>query len=214
MLLKVTLKCLSLRVVLDLLNQVVNVDAMWSFHHRIRHAWDVEVDVFLIDCKVELVRVWWCSITVFGRTKFLHCVCLCLIPRVSPFYREHAWRDCLHTSRVSPFYLKNQVLLANVYQQSLVNGTFFAFSTKTRSVSSGCPDRSQIGLALESLTRGASPKRLLNELSNWLLINCRTRLIIPFSPTVIVCEWDLWWWSRKHVSSFIQHFSSFQFFNF
>ena len=28
-------------------------------------------------------------------------------------------------STVSPFYLKNQVLLANVYQQSLVNGTFF-----------------------------------------------------------------------------------------
>ena len=28
MLLKITLKCLSLRVVLDLLNQVVNVDAM------------------------------------------------------------------------------------------------------------------------------------------------------------------------------------------
>ena len=49
-------------------------------------------------------------------------VCLCLIPRVSPFYREHAWRDCLHTSRVSPFYLKSQVLCANVYQQSLVNG--------------------------------------------------------------------------------------------
>ena len=55
----------------------------------------------------------------------MHFVCLCLIPRVSPFYREHASRDCLYTSQVSPFYLKNQVLLANVYQQSLVNGTFF-----------------------------------------------------------------------------------------
>ena len=31
MLLKITLKCLSLRVVLDLLNQVVNVDAMYRF---------------------------------------------------------------------------------------------------------------------------------------------------------------------------------------
>ena len=57
MLLKITLKCLSLRVVLDLLNQVVNVDAMWSFHHRIRHTLDVEVDVILVGCKVELVRV-------------------------------------------------------------------------------------------------------------------------------------------------------------
>ena len=52
-------------------------------------------------------------------------VCVCLIPLVSPFYREHALRDCLHSSRVSPFYLKNQVLLANAYQQSLVNRTFF-----------------------------------------------------------------------------------------
>ena len=39
----------------------------------------------------------------------------------------------------------------------------FPLSTKTRSVSSGFPDRSQIGLGLdwvglESLTRGASPK--------------------------------------------------------
>ena len=75
MLLKITLKCLSLRVVLDLLNQVVNVNAMWSFHHRIWHAWDVEVDVFLITRKVELVRVWRCSITMFERTNFLYYVC-------------------------------------------------------------------------------------------------------------------------------------------
>ena len=39
----------------------------------------------------------------------------------------------------------------------------FPFSTKTRSVTSGFPDRSQIGLGLDwvglaSLTRGASPK--------------------------------------------------------
>ena len=52
-------------------------------------------------------------------------LCVCLIPRVSPFYREHSWRDCLHTSQVSPFDLKNQVLLATVYQQSLVNRTCF-----------------------------------------------------------------------------------------
>ena len=55
MLLKITLKCLSLRVVLDLLNQVVNVDAMRSFHCRIRHSWNVEVDVLLVACTVELV---------------------------------------------------------------------------------------------------------------------------------------------------------------
>ena len=31
---KITLKCFSLRVILDLLNQVVNVNALRSFHHR------------------------------------------------------------------------------------------------------------------------------------------------------------------------------------
>ena len=45
----------------------------------------------------------------------------------------------------------------------LVNGTFFLYPEKTRSMSSGFLDRSQIGLGLdcvglESLTRGASPK--------------------------------------------------------
>ena len=55
MLLKITLKCLSLRVVLNFLNQVVNVDAMRLFHRRIRHSWDVEVDVLLVACTVELV---------------------------------------------------------------------------------------------------------------------------------------------------------------
>ena len=126
--LKITLKCLSLRVILDLLN----VDVMWSFHHRVRHAWDVEVDVLLVGCKVELVRVRWCNVTMFERTNFLHCVCVCLrlISQVPLFHREHAWRECLQTSQVSPFYLKNQVLLANVYHRSLVNGTFFLFPQK------------------------------------------------------------------------------------
>ena len=48
MLLKITLKCLSLRVILDLLNQVMNVNAVRSFHHRIWHTGDVEIDVFVI----------------------------------------------------------------------------------------------------------------------------------------------------------------------
>ena len=126
MLLKVTLKYLSLRVVLDPLNQVVNVSTMWSFHHRIRHSWVVEIDILLIGCKVELVRVRWCSVTMmFGRNKFFHCVCVRSISQVPLFHREHGWRECLQTSQVSPFDLKNQVLLANVYHRSLVNGTFF-----------------------------------------------------------------------------------------
>ena len=56
-------------------------------------------------------------------------------------------------------------------------------------------------------------KRLLNELSNWLLFDCRTQLIIPSGPIVIVSQWDLWWWSRIQVWSFIQNFSIFQSFN-
>ena len=42
-------------VVLDLLNQILNVDAMLSFHCRIRHSWNVEVNVLLVGCTVELV---------------------------------------------------------------------------------------------------------------------------------------------------------------
>ena len=70
MLMKIILKCFSLRVILDLLNQVVSVNTMWSFHHRIWHTEDVEVDVFVINRKVEFVRV----NTMFERTNFLHFV--------------------------------------------------------------------------------------------------------------------------------------------
>ena len=127
MLLKITLKCFSLRVILNLLNQVVNVNAMWSFHHRFRHAWDVEVN----ECSPHRLQGWTCSRSMMHyhdvrENQILAlCVCLHLISQVSPFYRELAWRDWLHYSRVSPFYLKNQVLLANTYQQSLVNRTCF-----------------------------------------------------------------------------------------
>ena len=81
MLLKITLKCFSLKVILDLLNQVVNVDAMRSFHHRIWHTGDVEVDVFVIHRKVELVRV----ITIFEQ---LLALCASFLPQVSPFDRD------------------------------------------------------------------------------------------------------------------------------
>ena len=202
MLLKITLKCFSLRVILDLLNQVVNVNAMWSFHHRIRHAWGVGVDVILIDCKVELVRVWWCSITMFGRTKFLHCVCVFVLDSTGfTVLSEEPSFSCKH--------------LPTIFREQDV----FPFSTKTRSVSTGFPVRSQIGLGLdwvglEDFGTRCFSKRLLNGLSDWLLFNCRTRLIIPFSPLVIVFQWDLWWWSRRQISSFVQHFSTFQSLNF
>ena len=146
MLLKITWKCMSLRVVLDLLNQISNVDAMWSFHFRMWYSWIVEVNVLLVDCKVELVvRVKWRNVTIFFRSKlFFHCAHLsCFAQKVALFHREHAWRECLQTvSQVSLFYLKSQVLYGNVYHRSRWNGTFWVF----------------VGLVLESLTRGASPK--------------------------------------------------------
>ena len=66
----------------------------------------------------------------------------------------------------------------------------FRLSTKTRYVSSGFSDRSQIGLdfdwdCLECDTWCFS-KRLLNEFSNCLLFNWRAQLIIPFDLIVIV----------------------------
>ena len=59
MLLKITLKCLSLKVIFDLL-----------FHHRIWYTGDVEINNFVINLKVELIHV----ITMFERTNFLHFV--------------------------------------------------------------------------------------------------------------------------------------------
>ena len=42
-------------MVLDFLNQVSNAGAMQLFHCRMRYAWNVEVDVLLVDCTIELV---------------------------------------------------------------------------------------------------------------------------------------------------------------
>ena len=67
MLLEIILKCFSLRMIFDLLNQVMNVNALRSFHHRIWHTGDVEIDVSVIHRKVELVRV----ITIFEITNLL-----------------------------------------------------------------------------------------------------------------------------------------------
>ena len=164
--LKIALKCMSMRVVLDLLNQILNVDAMWSFHCRIWHSWNVEVSVFLVGCTVELVvRVKWCNVTMFCRNKFFfHYVC--------------AWAAWLHRLPCSIVSMLN----TNVFRQfhrfprseepSSLCKRFSSISwvrdvlplsTKKCSVSSDFPDRSQIGLGLhwvglESLTRGASPK--------------------------------------------------------
>ena len=221
MLLKITLKCLSMRVALNFLNQVVNVDAMRSFHRWIRHSWDVEVDVLLVACTVELVvRVEWCNVTVFGRNKFFHCVCAC-----ARFHRFPCSIVNMHDAYVFRqfhsfpfFYLKNQVLRANVYHRSLVNGTFF-LCHKTRFCVLRFPwsitDWIGFGLGwFGKLNTRCFSTRLLNEFTDWLLFNCRTQLIIPSGPIVIVFQWDLWWWPRRQVSFLVQDFSSFQSFNF
>ena len=102
MLLKIILKCLPLRVILDLLNQVVNVNAVRSFHHRIWHTGDVEIDLFVIHRKVELVRV----ITMFERTNFLHFVRASFhrFPRSIVIFHD-AFVFIFH--RFPPFDLKN-----------------------------------------------------------------------------------------------------------
>ena len=146
------------------------------------------------------------------------CVCMRLISQVPLFHREHAWRECLQTSQVSLLYLKNQVLLANVCLRSLVNGGFSLLHKNTFCVlrfPRSITDWIGFGLGwFGNINTRCFSKRLLNELSNWLLFNCRTRLIIPFGPIVIVFQWDLWWWSRRQVWSFMQNFSSLQSFNF
>ena len=64
------LNCFSLRMTFDFLNQVINADALRSFHHCIWHTGDVEINVLVVDCTVELIRV----ITIFEITVFLHFV--------------------------------------------------------------------------------------------------------------------------------------------
>ena len=173
MLLKITLKCFSLRVILDLLNQVVNVNTMWSFHHRFWHAGDVEVDVFVINRKVELVRVWRCSITMFERTNFLHFV-------RAFFHRFPRSIVITHDAIVFIFHR---------FLRSIINWFGLGWLRKT---------------SLKCFS-----KWLLNEFSNWLMFNCRTRLIISFSPIVIVFQRDLWWWSRR--TNIVFHTTSLQF---
>ena len=85
-------------------------------------------------------------------------------------------------------------------------------TTNTSSVLSGFHDRSQIDLGFgwvswENVARWASPQDC------WMF-KCRTHLIIPSGPIVIVSQWDLWWWSRRHVWFLIQDFSSLQSHNF
>ena len=79
---------------------------------------------------------------------------------------------------VSLFYLKSQVLCANVYHRSLVNKTFFLYPQKhvlcpqvsPRSIT----DWFGFGLGwFGEFNTWCFSKRLLNEFPEWLLFNCR-----------------------------------------
>ena len=85
-----------------------------------------------------------------------------LISQVHLFHREHAWRECLHFTG-NPVPSEEPSSLCKRLSSISCERDVFPLSTKTRSVSSGFPDRSQIGLSLdwvglENSTRGASPK--------------------------------------------------------
>ena len=57
-------------MIFDLLNQVMNANALRAFHRRIGNTGDVEINVLVIHRKVELIRI----ITIFEMTILLHFV--------------------------------------------------------------------------------------------------------------------------------------------
>ena len=207
-------------VVPDLLNQISNDDAMWSFHCRMWYSWNVEVNVLLVDCKVELVvRVGWRNVEIFFRSKlFFHYVYAC------------AWFQRFPCSIVS-------MLDANVFRLHKFPCSFWRAKSFVQTFIINLLWTGRFTLNNEHIFRAIKfppsitdwfgfwlgwlgefyvlnfSKRLLNEFTDWLLFNCRTQFIISFGPIVIV-QWDPWWWSRKYVWFSIQNFSSLQFHNF
>ena len=70
MLFEIILNCFFLSMTFNFLNQVMNADALRAFHRRIGNTGDVEVNVLVIHCKTELIRI----ITIFEMTIFLQFV--------------------------------------------------------------------------------------------------------------------------------------------
>ena len=83
----------------DFLNQVMNANALRSFHHRIWYSRDVEINVLVIHRKVELIRV----ITIFEN----HLLSLFFLPQVAPFDRDFLGRVFLPLPQVAPLDHKN-----------------------------------------------------------------------------------------------------------
>ena len=190
MLLEIILKCFSLRMIFDFLKLVMNVNALRSFHHRVWHTGDVEINVLVIHRKVELIRV----ITIFEVTNFLHFVRASFhrFPRSIVTFQD-AFFFIFHKFPRSIWRTKFSLRLTNnLLGHRIPRSIFHGFR--------------ELGWLGRTRLKCFS-KWLLNELSNWLMFNCRTRLIISFCPIEIVFQRDLWCWTRRQILSFLQHFS-------
>ena len=163
-------------------------------------------NVLLVGCTVELVvRVRWCSVTMFGKNKFFHCVCawaarLIRLPwsivsmhDANVFRQFHRFPCSIWRAK---FFVQTFIIdLLWTGRFSFLHKNTFCVLRFPRSIT----DWIGFGLGwFGKLNTWCFSKRLLNEFSNWLLFNCRTQLI-PSGPIVIVSQWDLWLWSKRQV---------------
>ena len=100
------------------LNQVMNADALRAFHRRVGNTRDVEINVLVIRCVVELIRV----MTMFEMTIFLHFVQSFLsigLPRSIVIFQD----ACLRSIGRTKFFLQLTTnLLGNGLPCSIFNG--------------------------------------------------------------------------------------------
>ena len=196
MLLKITLKCLSLRVVLDLLNQVVNVDPCDRFTVEFGTPGMLKSMFSSSVARLNsLSALKWCNVTMFcGNKLFFHYVCAC-----AWFHRFPCSIVSMHDANVfrqlhrfpcsiwrAKFFLQTFIIdLLWTGRFSFLHKNTFCVLRFPRSIT----DWIGFGLGwFGKLNTWCFSKRLLSEFSNWLLFNCRTQLIIPSGPIVIVLQ--------------------------
>ena len=165
---------------------------LWErFHRRIGNTRDVEINVLVVHCKVELIRInqrflrWQSSCTLCNLSSLSGC------PDLSWFFKTR------FSSSLSgcPDLSEELSSSCNLPTISWVTGC-------PRSIFNGFRELGWLGRT--RLT--CSSKWLLNEFPNWSMFNCRT-LIFSFTPIEIVFQRDLRWWSRRQVLLFIQFLS-------
>ena len=157
MLLKITLKCMSLRVVLDLLNQILNVDVIW-FTTECGNPGMLKSMFSVLIARLNSFTVLNNAILRFspGENCSFHCVCI--------------WAVSLNRLSCSMVSLLN-------------TGVFCQIIKFPRSITDLFG--SWLGLFGEFYTLNFSTK-LLNEFTNWLLFNCRTCLIHHHSEPIVI----------------------------